>query len=104
MSDCKHYVGILTYDYMYDSTYSQATLDDLCEHIIHENNREIRKVKEENERLLPEYRRKPNIITFSDYIPDFTKYEYCPECGQKIDWDGIKKEELTWLKLNGRMF
>lgn len=24
---------------------------------------------------------------------DFTRFEHCPYCGQKIDWKGIKQEE-----------
>lgn len=57
---------------------------------------------ERQERLCDVYRNvglsKPKVWSLRDYadrrkITDLKRFSYCPECGKKIDWGAIRKEE-----------
>lgn len=70
-----------------------VTLDRLIEHIQHQKdyNRWI-----DEDKHLKTMGLKTKEYSLKDYADrrkatDFRRFEYCPDCGKKIDWTAIKK-------------
>lgn len=79
MSNCEHIIGIV---YNYEST-DLVTLDDLKDHI-------------EASKYAYDHFCTMTYHTLTDYCDkrkstDMTRFEYCPICGEKIDWKAIKR-------------
>lgn len=79
MIKCEHIIGII---YNYEST-DIVTLDDLKDHI-------------EANQYAYDHFCTLNHYTLSDYCDkrkstDMTRFDYCPMCGEKIDWKAIKR-------------
>ena len=87
--NCKCYIGIIN---DYENT-RMTTLDGLKLHI-----KESLYLKQafETDPLYVGYNHGIKGWTLADYCDkrkntDFTRFEYCPMCGRKIDWKAIKK-------------
>ena len=81
MGKCEHIIGIV---YHYDAT-GLVTLDELKEYI-------------EANRYAYDQFWTQNYYTLSDYCDkrkstDMTRFNYCPKCGEKIDWKAIKRSD-----------
>ena len=66
-----------------------TTVSELKKHI------EEKKMHNKN---LSEFGIEIKVWSMKDYTDkrkrtDLTRYEYCPECGKKIDWEALRKEE-----------
>jgi hypothetical protein len=74
VSKCEHIVG---FSYPYEEC-DIVTLDEIKEDIERENARGI----------------KITLADFADNGGDFCfeRFEFCPRCGQRIDWERLKKE------------
>ena len=88
MDKCEHIIGML---YDYENT-KIITLPNLLEHI-------------KREKDFADYQKQQNgYIIFNDRVcsmedycdkskdSDLERFEYCPICGEKIDWEKIKEE------------
>ena len=78
MNTCDH---IICFIYNYDSS-DTATLEDLKAHVA-------------NNRRSYEHFWTQKYYTLADYCDkrkstDILRFEYCPMCGEKIDWKAIK--------------
>lgn len=76
---CEHVIGMI---YAYEDT-GLATLKILKEHI------------EDQERLCKNFWKSSKPHTLSDYADrrkttDLTRFNHCPNCGEKIDWKAIR--------------
>lgn len=88
LNNCEHIIGMLN---NYDDS-DVVTLKELIQYINNAN--ELTQYCKENN--LPEFKYR-KFISLKDYCDkrkstDLTRFEYCPLCGKKIDWKGIKNE------------
>lgn len=77
---CEHIIGMI---YDYDNT-SLATLNELKEHIKHEETQYIHFWRGHKPYTLIDYADKRKNT-------DLTRFNYCPNCGKEIDWKAIKR-------------
>lgn len=80
---CEHVIGMI---YAYEDT-GLATLKILKEHI------------EDQERHYKNFWKSSKPHTLSDYADrrkttDLTRFNHCPNCGEKIDWKAIKEGRM----------
>lgn len=80
MKDCEHVIGMV---YDYDDT-RLVTLCELEKHIAHNN------------RIYTSFLSSRIPYKLSDYTDkrkttDLSRFEYCPICGEKIDWKAMKE-------------
>lgn len=86
MNNCKHIIGIIN---DYEGT-ELVTFDELKKHI-KETTDYINWLKKQTATEREPY-------TLNDYCDkrkatDLTRFEYCPVCGKKIDWNEMKRSE-----------
>ena len=87
-------IGLLYYDY---EDVDIATLEDLNKYI--EETKDINRNYRSTYNQLPDwlYRKEYTLQDYADKrkSTNFTRFDFCPYCGKKIDWKKIKgrKEE-----------
>ena len=84
MGKCEHIIG---FNYLYEAS-DIITLNDLKNYI-------------KSKRREYEHFYISSYYTLSDYCDnpdstDITCFNYCPMCGEKIDWKAIKGSEQKW--------